>query len=716
MALDPYDPCPCGSGKKLKFCCSEIVSSIEQIDKLREGKQLEAALKKLGSLNEKYPENLWVATQRADALLELGKYEEVKKGLRNLLQKNPDHPLALIQFAHASLRVDGYEKSRGAIHRSFQKSARKHPLAVGMLAMMIATDMGSRAKYMATRQYLVLALQIIPERLKYEIFQYLHRFDSDGTVPYPLRSVHHLAEEHLEGDAAADAGKARRLVEIGCFGPAAKLYARLAVQASENSAIWQNLGLCHAWDGEQERAAEALHTAARTGDGSLQSIECETVAQILDLDASGDRVEMEEWKVEIDSLSRALSIFSDNTRVLKVFDSGQQPEEEEEEGKPDALCQILDRSTDGIELTRESALDDVPRVTANLALYDRQGDRPAYVHLSEFSGPELVAALDFLKELLGDQIKHVELVDQNGSTDSVSREEFALLWRWHCPPETPAIIRKHLEQRQWNKILEEVWPETPLRALGGKTPREAAADGGNQLPLTAALFVLDAFCSRNEYLLDFEKMCRQMGVDVPPRTKVSEDSPIAHFTALQLKQIDISSLSDDQLFHATNRALLLSHGEFLYSILEEVLARPTCAARFDLNEIYLALVDLSIEKYRRDLAFDWLNQAQAWVRTQEKSFELMLQWKMRELSLRIEDPDDEQRLTTFREIWNTYGKKVPDLREYLSFISKTYHIPFDDSNLVLPGADEAGRVWKPGSATEQAAEGEKKSLWWPGQD
>ncbi|HUG17400.1 MAG TPA: hypothetical protein VMM56_00385, partial [Planctomycetaceae bacterium] len=437
----------------------------------------------------------------------------------------------------------------------------------------------------------------------------------------------------------------------------------------------------------------------------------------LDLDATGDRVEMEEWKLEIESLSRALSIFSDSSRIFKILEPGQQ--QEETEGKPDALCQILDRFTDGIELTRESALEDVPQVAANLALFEGKGDRPAFIHLSEFSGPELLSALEYLKELLGDQIKHVERVEHQGSMDSVAREEFALLWRWHCPPETPSVVLRHLEERQWNRVLEAVWPETPQRALGGKTPRAAAADQGNQLALTAALFVFDAFCSRNEYLLDFEKMCRQMSVEVPPRTKVTEDSPIAHFTALQLKQIDISSLSDDQLVHVANRALLLSHGEFLYSVLEEVLSRPKCASKFELNEVYLALVDLSAEKYRRDLAFEWLNKAQAWAKTQVKSFELMLQWKMRELSLRIEDPDDEQRLATFQEIWKTYGKKVPDLREYLSLISKNYHIPFEDSNVVLPGADEtgvAGGVWTPGAATEQTAEGEKKSLWLPGQD
>ena len=31
MALDPYAPCPCGSGKKLKFCCHDLAPELEKV-------------------------------------------------------------------------------------------------------------------------------------------------------------------------------------------------------------------------------------------------------------------------------------------------------------------------------------------------------------------------------------------------------------------------------------------------------------------------------------------------------------------------------------------------------------------------------------------------------------------------------------------------------------------------------------------------------------
>ena len=41
MALDPYQPCPCGSEKKLKFCCGADVShELEKIKQALEGEHL----------------------------------------------------------------------------------------------------------------------------------------------------------------------------------------------------------------------------------------------------------------------------------------------------------------------------------------------------------------------------------------------------------------------------------------------------------------------------------------------------------------------------------------------------------------------------------------------------------------------------------------------------------------------------------------------------
>ena len=55
MAVDPYAPCPCGSGKKVKFCCSDLVGDIEKIHRMIEGDQPRAALRHAEQTLAKHP-------------------------------------------------------------------------------------------------------------------------------------------------------------------------------------------------------------------------------------------------------------------------------------------------------------------------------------------------------------------------------------------------------------------------------------------------------------------------------------------------------------------------------------------------------------------------------------------------------------------------------------------------------------------------------------
>ena len=51
MSVDKYAVCPCGSGKKIKFCkCKESVSELDQIGTMIEGGQIVPALDRLATM------------------------------------------------------------------------------------------------------------------------------------------------------------------------------------------------------------------------------------------------------------------------------------------------------------------------------------------------------------------------------------------------------------------------------------------------------------------------------------------------------------------------------------------------------------------------------------------------------------------------------------------------------------------------------------------
>ena len=80
MAVDHYAMCPCGSGKKLKFCCSDLVGEIEKIHRMIEGEQPRAALRHVEQTLASHPGRASLLDLKAT--LEMS--PELERGYRRL--------------------------------------------------------------------------------------------------------------------------------------------------------------------------------------------------------------------------------------------------------------------------------------------------------------------------------------------------------------------------------------------------------------------------------------------------------------------------------------------------------------------------------------------------------------------------------------------------------------------------------------------------------
>src|SRR5689334_1714494 len=99
MAIDPYAPCPCGSGKKLKFCCHDLAGDIEKIAKLIESEQPHAALKHVEQLLQKSPDRASLLDIRAMLELSMHDFDGAEKTLAHFHRVAPNNPSAHGQTA-----------------------------------------------------------------------------------------------------------------------------------------------------------------------------------------------------------------------------------------------------------------------------------------------------------------------------------------------------------------------------------------------------------------------------------------------------------------------------------------------------------------------------------------------------------------------------------------------------------------------------------------
>ena len=65
--VDPYAPCPCGSGQKFKWCCQKVEAFAERAQRLYDNGQVDAALKALDEGLGKNPSNAWLLVRTAGA-------------------------------------------------------------------------------------------------------------------------------------------------------------------------------------------------------------------------------------------------------------------------------------------------------------------------------------------------------------------------------------------------------------------------------------------------------------------------------------------------------------------------------------------------------------------------------------------------------------------------------------------------------------------------
>jgi tetratricopeptide (TPR) repeat protein len=721
MEIDVYAPCPCGSGKKLKFCCAPIVEEMAKVARLQSGDQPRQALALVEKLAKANPTNAWVATTEAELLIGLHEPQQAKERIERLLKEPIDYPPAFAVLALASLFCDGYAAARPAIHRALQKCLTRFPQNVAMLVVAVAAQMQEEQHEMSARQYLSLAMRLFADEAREEIFVMLLKMDGDPEVPYPLRNVHQLVPYPSSGPYATEASKANALVTIGCWGPAARAFARLAEQEPQNAGLWQNAALCRAWDGDEIGAAEAFHRAAEVSSDGPFAVECETLAQLCNLKTSADGVPLREIHFPIRSASRLLGVLDSDEHLTRA------PQPKQEEG--DELSVAAEYIVRSKPLPTEAELghlppDDYPFVAATLTIFDANPahGQEAAVYLRGYAGDAFDSALALVERLAKDESAGPTASAIDESSETVPREQLPFFRAWQLPPQTPAAMRNSLIDARWRHLIDEFWFNTPQAALGGKSPAQAKDNPADRVRLTAAVYVLDALVQRLRGRLDFEGLLRRLNLDLPEPIDPATVT-LSALSPMQLHRLPISKLTDAQLVYTQRRATLVGHRRFVEQVLREIVTRPQCLEQVDANRVYYNLVDIAQVDGHLDEAIAWSREAKerASKSKDQGAFEQVLSWTVTEFALRCEQPDDPELPALYRLLAEYYAPKVPHVAALLEAFrqQQSDRFPWLRSSELLVGSGTAGSatpggLWTPSSGASPAPSGGK--LWLPGQE
>jgi tetratricopeptide (TPR) repeat protein len=595
MAVDPYAPCPCGSGKKFKWCCQPIHAEIARAFEQQARGQNEVALRIMDEVIAKHPDNPEAWCQKAQLLFEQERADDAEVALQKALDLNPNYPFAHFlrgRFRHAEGEFPG-------ALLLYRKAADLYDPAAGpVLSEIYAAIADCELKLnrpVAARAAVELAVRHDPQSP--ELRQGMDSVFGEGSrfPPAARRAYSYLgapAEAPAERRAAWQ--KALGGATTGKLGDAARAFEQLTAEDANDAPAWYNLGLTRAWLGDNHRALEALDRYVNLETDDKRAAAAWTLGEVL---RCGRGMEN-----ETDYLEHSVTIpLRDLQAVLRQLGEWEQQRRligaqiRQEEGI--LTGQIL-QQVQG--LTPEHAAAQAPHLGAYLMIL---GNMMRLWNVNR-------AALDEVVQELRERVGHALAEPQAHTTPVVLFADVlseAVTFPLNAPDEATwqARVREGME-----RFFEDKWIHRPRVSLQGVPPVDAAGHAVLRKKLEGVI-AFAAECGKlGDLPYDFDRLRRKLGLLAAAPQPGGAPADVSALGAAELAGLEVDKLSDEQLEQAYQAAQKLDARELAGRFAKAVVGRPARAERPDRYTWFNYLINQALAEGQSDSALDYLNEGE----------------------------------------------------------------------------------------------------------
>ena len=700
MSLDAYSPCPGGLGKKVKFCCSDLVQDLAKIDRMRQGNQSLACLDLVQRLDARHPGRACLMAAKADLLRELGRKEEANSVLQGLMESSGENPVALSEAAILACEQGEVESAVVLLHEAIDALPEHNAWGDPMIKA-----------FAAVTNALLNSGLWLPARLQLQVMRALSgkdagieqllrsMFQSPSVSPF-MKSVGDTMEfqENTpwqeEYNQYISLGRQVRLLA------AIDGLSALADKGIDVPQLWYSLAVLQARICDNASAAANFLKYAACDVPLDDAVDAAGAAQVLDEDA--DLVQTTCITYPIVDYDRFLEICLSEPRLRTVPEL---PPGDEDSPPPLAAFRVLDRPP--VAFHADLQVDQLPIVQGSMLFYGRQTDRDARLELF-CEQPGLKAAQALLAQLgfglLGapDAGKLVQVQPLDDSLLELDRL---------IPADMPLDVRQEFTTALASKAVFEQWPRTPRDSLDGQSPAQAAANPKNQVKVLAAVLNLQFECETRLHNFDFNQLRSQLGLPLPSAIAV-ENIPFVEMKPTRLWRVALSPLSPKQLKEmlAVSEIFGLFGAQRLAC--QELLSRTEGVQPMDRAVAHRALVRLSSNSRE---ALEHVDKGREWAVSARQSSG---QWDLLEVQVRLSRGEVEHFDRLIKHLM-TEHKDEPDVREAVFRLlvdlglmhpdGRPMHAAQAEAAMPMAAAAEPGKLWTP----ESVQTGERKALWVP---
>ncbi len=580
-APNPYDNCPCGSGKKFKWCCATYWDKIETGLEMYQQGQLENALKMMEMLVKEHGTAPQPWGYYAHILFREGKLEKAEEILEKAFAIDPN-------FAMGYLLKGLFRQSEGEVIGAlllYRKAAEAYPPeAHDQLAQvheMIARNELILNRPVASAAALARAIHFSPGDEE-AVAQYDGLFGSQSRLPncaikkYSFRSTAQPAQ----------------LPETGRLSEVKKAYEDLTAKVPNDPAAWFNLGLVRSWLGDQGPALDAITKSLDLEFDDAHAEETAALAEVLKC-AQGMEAECDykEYRYYIQ--------IRDPNAVLQLLQAwhaeGRVMGEQSDESGQNFGCMVVEPLPSLLDTGTTMA-----KVMGNLTI------NGGMIRL--WSGNKDLAQT--LAVEMRDRLNMAIEAPVEGSGPpqfgEIVQEAFAYPIRMSEFTEAEQKLKLYAEN-----YFENVWIHCPMKVFGGASALDA---GGSKLLRKRLLGVLKFLedCvagsaprrSRGDEstpmeVYDFNRLRHKLGAErqgpgTPPPELLAASAPpkkdFGAMSAADLAGLKADTLSGAEIDDAIRASLKLDARELAVAFAKAGIAKPADAAKPDRYTLFACLI------------------------------------------------------------------------------------------------------------------------------
>lgn len=596
-AVDPYAPCPCGSGEKFKWCCQKAESYIDRAMRLERNGQNEAALAALNEGLAKNPGNPLLSLRRVLALSAMGRNAEALETVDDMLKAAPNHRGALVVKLRLLQATGDHRGAVDLLQTLIEANADRGEQAPDELATSLGASLFRAGYVPAALGHLSLADPASvdaqrPDRVEAVRRELLASFQSAPTIspwlknPYkPLPCPEGVGEE-----ARKRFEQAAGWYNQAMWRRAADAFELLAADPKAGRAAEVNQGLCRLLLTDHAGAAAAIRRGIAGSPATTDAVDLEALCQLIDPTIGDDPVESVELSWPIRDRGGLLKRLRESDKCVERIEA------DAAEPGGDVEFALLNRSRLADDAKPTAA--DVPLILGSVFV------EAEVLTLQTFDDGRLNDLIDALTAIAGPTIPPAH--PRTKVLGPVSRQALALDNAFEPPAGLPLRELRKLTAEISAARIQDRWVQTPLAALKGKTPLEAGRDGGYEIPLRAALTVMEAQAPMSEGV-DWPSLRARLGVPqepaIDPIDVVLEEVHIG-----RLVKVDPHGLDDERLVNLREAAHEWGLVDVVTAASREIASRRRLLEREGFPTIGV-FTDLAVEEAvrgNREAALGWV--------------------------------------------------------------------------------------------------------------